>query len=101
MTCIQISQEAGKVVWYSHLFKNFPQIVVITEWLYWESKKVSLSCSLCELPLPEYPWWEHSLQQLCFSTWMPVPLGGAAGATALGSHLFCSLTRLEFHKSKV
>ena len=24
----QISQEAGKVVWYSHLFKNFPQFVV-------------------------------------------------------------------------
>ena len=23
LTCIQISQEAGKVVWYSHLFKNF------------------------------------------------------------------------------
>src|SRR5574341_729427 len=29
LTCIQISQEAGKVVWYSHLFKNFPQYVVI------------------------------------------------------------------------
>ena len=29
LTCIQISQEAGKVVWYSHLFKNFPQSVVI------------------------------------------------------------------------
>ena len=28
-TCIQISQEAGKVVWYSHLFKNFPQFVVM------------------------------------------------------------------------
>ena len=27
--CIQVSQEAGKVVWYSHLFKNFPQFVVI------------------------------------------------------------------------
>ena len=27
--CIQISQEAGKVVWYSHLLKNFPQFVVI------------------------------------------------------------------------
>ena len=26
---IQISQEAGKVVWTSHLFKNFPQCVVI------------------------------------------------------------------------
>ena len=29
LTCIQISQEAGKVVWYSHLLKNFPQFVVI------------------------------------------------------------------------
>ena len=28
-TCIQISQEAGEVVWYSHLLKNFPQFVVI------------------------------------------------------------------------
>ena len=28
-TCIQISQEAGKVIWYSHLLKNFPQFVVI------------------------------------------------------------------------
>ena len=29
LTCLQISQEAGQVVWYSHLFKNFPQFVVI------------------------------------------------------------------------
>ena len=29
MTHIQASQEAGKVVWYSHLFKNFQQFVVI------------------------------------------------------------------------
>ena len=29
LTCIQISQEAGKVVWYSHLLKSFPQFVVI------------------------------------------------------------------------
>ena len=29
LTCIQISQETGQVVWYSHLFKNFPQFVVI------------------------------------------------------------------------
>ena len=26
---MQISQEAGQVVWYSHLLKNFPQFVVI------------------------------------------------------------------------
>ena len=25
LTCIQVSQKAGKVFWYSHLFKNFPQ----------------------------------------------------------------------------
>ena len=29
LTCIQISQEAGQVVWYSHLFNYFPQFVVI------------------------------------------------------------------------
>ena len=29
LTCIQISQETGKVIWYSHLVKNFPQFVVI------------------------------------------------------------------------
>ena len=29
LTCIQISQEAGQVVWYSHLFQNFPQFAVI------------------------------------------------------------------------
>ena len=29
LTCIQISQEAGQVVSYSHLFKNFPQFVMI------------------------------------------------------------------------
>ena len=29
LACIQISQEAGQVVWYSHLLENFPQFVVI------------------------------------------------------------------------
>ena len=29
LTCIQVSQEAGQVVWCSHLFQNFPQFVVI------------------------------------------------------------------------
>ena len=28
LTCIQISQEAGQVVWYFHLLKNFPLFVV-------------------------------------------------------------------------
>ena len=29
LTYIEISQEAGQVVWYSHHLKNFPQFVVI------------------------------------------------------------------------
>ena len=29
LTCIQISQEAGQVVWYYHLFQNFPHFIVI------------------------------------------------------------------------
>ena len=29
LTCIQVSQETGIVVWYSYLFRNFPQFVVI------------------------------------------------------------------------
>ena len=42
LICIQICQEAGQVVWYSHLFQNFPQFIVIhsnteeaeVEWFY-------------------------------------------------------------------
>ena len=29
LTCIHVSQEAGQVVWHSHLFQNFPQFIVI------------------------------------------------------------------------
>ena len=29
LTCIQISQEASQVVWYSHLSQNFPHFIVI------------------------------------------------------------------------
>ena len=29
LTCIEVSQEAGPVVWYSHLLQNFPQFIVI------------------------------------------------------------------------
>ena len=29
LTYVQISQEVGQVVWYFHLFQNFPQFIVI------------------------------------------------------------------------
>ena len=31
MTCIQVSQEVGKVVWYSRLFKNFHILLTSTQ----------------------------------------------------------------------
>ena len=29
LACIQVSQEMGQVVWYLHLFQNFPHFIVI------------------------------------------------------------------------
>ena len=29
LICIQVSQEASQLVWYSHIFQNFPQYIVI------------------------------------------------------------------------
>jgi len=29
LTCIQVLKETGKTIWYSHLFQNFPQFIVI------------------------------------------------------------------------
>ena len=29
LTCVQVSQEVGQVVWYSHLFQTFPQFIVV------------------------------------------------------------------------
>ena len=71
LTCIQVSQEAGKVVWYSHLFKNDPQFVVthtvkgyyyFTFLLYWSSRYFS------ETPLL-FQWsngcWQSDLWFLC------------------------------------
>ena len=39
LTCIQVSQEAGQVVWYSHLLKNFPEFVMIYKKAKWLSEK--------------------------------------------------------------
>ena len=29
LTCLQVSQDAGQVVWYSRLFQNFPQFIIV------------------------------------------------------------------------
>ena len=77
LACIQVSQESGKVVWYSHLFKNIPQFVVIhIKTLAWSMKQMfswnSLAFSMIQwmlaisslVPLPfqnKACMWSHSV----------------------------------------
>ena len=69
LICVQISLEEGQVVWYSHIFQNFPQFIVIQTVkgfgivnkaevdIFWNSLAFSMiqwmlaTCSLVHLPL--------------------------------------------------
>ena len=80
LTCIQISQEEGKVIWYSHLFKNFLQFVVIyTVKGFDEVNKaaVFLECS----------FFFFMIQQM-LAIWSLVPLTFLNSACASGSSQF-------------
>ena len=44
LTCKQISQEAGQVIWYSHLLKNFLQVTVIHTIKGFQFSSVPQSC---------------------------------------------------------
>ena len=53
LTCIQIYLEKDKVIWYSHLFKNFPDCVVIHKGFDVVNKAevdvfLELSCFACD-----------------------------------------------------
>ena len=53
LSCIQISQEAGQVVWYSHLFQNFPVYCDPDSQRLWHSLTAlastnSETCELCK-----------------------------------------------------
>ena len=64
MTCIQISQETGQVVWYSHIFKNFLQVTKSHVWLSdWSLKIYTLSCFLNLFVQTVWPAsWEICMQ---------------------------------------
>ena len=47
LTCIQVFQEAGQVVWYSHLFQNFPQFIVIYTVKVLHSKDLGHLLAMC------------------------------------------------------
>ena len=80
LTCIQVSQEAGQVVWYSHLFQNFPQFTVIHTVkgfgivnkaeidvflelpCFFDDQQVLAICSLVPLPFLKPAWRSGSSQ---------------------------------------
>ena len=51
LTCLQVSQEAGQVVWYSHLLKNFPQFVHFVHFRTQEEGAVTLKETDPALPM--------------------------------------------------
>ena len=86
LTCIQVSQEAGQVAWYSHLFQNFPQFVVIhtvkgfsvvkeAVEFFWNSlafsmiKRMLAIWSLVPLPFLNPAWTSGSSQFMYFTRW--------------------------------
>ena len=82
LACIQISEEAGKVVWYPHLFKNFPQFVVIHT-----VKSFSSQWSRC--------FWGNSLafsvvqQMLAIWPLVPLPFLNPAFTSASSRFTYC------------
>ena len=68
LTCIQVSQEAGQVVWYSHLLKNFLVYFDPHSQRLWHSQWSRSRC-FSGIPL-HFQWsngcWQFDLWFLCF-----------------------------------
>jgi len=73
LTCIQISQEADQVVWYSHLFQNFPQFIVIhtvkgfSEMVIIDKRNTSRLRILHQTPLPQHTFWDSICRRRAIS----------------------------------
>ena len=68
LTCIHVSQEVDKVVWYSHLFKNVPQFVVIHTvkgFSIVNKAEVDIFYGIPLLSLKFNECWQFDLQFLC------------------------------------
>ena len=81
LTCIQVFQEAGKVVWYSHLFKNFPQFGVILLWYLEQGLeesnaqiKITIIIITTILIVEYYGATENDLMDWCLSMWKDVSI---------------------------
>ena len=93
LTCIQISQEAGKVVWYSHLLKNLPQFVVIHTKAFGVIKKPEVDLFL-ELSC-------FFLSQRMLDIWSLVPLSFLNPAWTSGSSRFTNYWSLTLRISSI
>ena len=84
LTCIQISQEAGQVVWYSHLLKNFPQFVL------WKTEQVQGFSVIHEAEVDVlWNFLAFSMIEQMLAIWSLVPLpflNPACTLEILGSH---------------
>ena len=80
LICIQISQEADQVVWYSHLFQNFPQFVVI--------HTVKGFGVVNETPVDIFLELAYSMIQWFLAIWSLVPLPFLKPAWTSGSSWF-------------
>ena len=81
LICIQVSQETDEVVWYSHLFKNFSQFVVI--------HTVNIFCIVSEAKVDVFlNSLAFSLIQWMLIIWSLVPLPFLNPACTSGSSQF-------------
>ena len=87
LTCIQISQEVGKMVCYFHLFKNFPHRILLEfSTLLWATQSKVLAQSI----MPMFLWNFHafSMIQWMLAIWYLVPLSFLNPAWTPGSSQF-------------
>ena len=66
LTCIQVCQEAGKMVWYSHLLENFPQL--------WSTESMALVLSMKQKQMFFWNSLVLSKAQQMLAIWPLVPL---------------------------
>jgi len=84
-SCIRVSQETGKVIWYSHLLKNFPQIVVkgYTVKGFNVVSEAEVDVSLW------FPWFSKIQQMLAIWSLVPLPFLNLAGTSGNSWFLYC------------
>ena len=82
LTCIQSSQEADKVVLYSHLFQNFPQLIVI------HTVKGFGIVNKAEIDVFFWNYLAFLMTQWILSIWSLVPLPFLKPAWTSGSSPF-------------